>query len=129
MNEKVEIKPNKNFNSLAVEAKGHENLLCFDKDCRNYIQTVRSLKLKNMIQHYFLKMQSDNSNFFYIIDLYYDGWIKNVFWAIAISKATYKEFNDAVTFDTTYLNIDITCFLHLSSELIIMSNHYYLYVD
>lgn len=37
VNEKVEIKPNKNFNSLVVEVEGCENLLFLEKDCRNYI--------------------------------------------------------------------------------------------
>ncbi|KAK2652163.1 hypothetical protein Ddye_012019 [Dipteronia dyeriana] len=48
-------------------------------------------------------MQGDNSNFFYTMDSYEEGRLKNVFWADARSRALYKEFGDALTFDSTYL--------------------------
>ncbi|KAK0600697.1 hypothetical protein LWI29_017563 [Acer saccharum] len=48
-------------------------------------------------------MQADNSNFFYTMDLDEEGRLKNVFWADARSRALYKEFRDALTFDSTYL--------------------------
>ncbi|KAL6579629.1 hypothetical protein OROMI_007653 [Orobanche minor] len=52
---------------------------------------------------YFLKMQSDNSEFFYLMDLDEKGRLRNVFWADARCRAAFKEFGDVVTFDTTYL--------------------------
>ena len=52
---------------------------------------------------YFLKMQVDNSNFFYTMDFTKDGQLKNVFWANAKSREAFEEFGDVVTFDTTYL--------------------------
>ncbi|KAM1790046.1 hypothetical protein ACFX14_034059 [Malus domestica] len=48
-------------------------------------------------------MQGQNANFFYAIDLDKNGRLRNIFWADARSRATYEEFGDVVTFDTTYL--------------------------
>ena len=51
----------------------------------------------------FLKMQADNSEFFYTMDFDNDGRLMNVFWADARSRVAFKEFGDEVTFDTTYM--------------------------
>lgn len=32
-----------------------------------------------------------------------DGRVKNLFWADAMSRATYEEFSNVITFNTTYL--------------------------
>ncbi|KAG6521076.1 hypothetical protein ZIOFF_018142 [Zingiber officinale] len=48
-------------------------------------------------------MQSQNSNFFYVLDLDEESRIRNVFWADARCRAAYDYFSDVVTFDTTYL--------------------------
>ncbi|KAK0598414.1 hypothetical protein LWI29_034407 [Acer saccharum] len=78
-----------------------------EKDCRNYIEKVRRLRLGEgdamAIQNYFMNMQAKNTNFFYAIDLDEDGRLRNAFWADARSRAAYEEFDDSVTFDTTYL--------------------------
>lgn len=37
------------------------------------------------------------------MDLDEAGQLKNLFWADARSRVAYKEFNDIITFDTTYL--------------------------
>nr|XP_048331604.1 protein FAR-RED IMPAIRED RESPONSE 1-like [Ziziphus jujuba var. spinosa] len=77
INDKAGIRLNKNFNSLVVEAGGHEYLTFLEKDCRNYIDKIRRLRLGEgdavAIQKYFLKMQADNSSFFYTMDLDYEG--------------------------------------------------------
>lgn len=107
LNDKAGIRMNKIFNSLVVENEGHENLTFQEKDCRNYIDKVRRLRLGegdgSAIHTYFSKMQSDNKEFFYVMDFDDDFRVKNVFWADARSRATCKEFGDVVTFDTTYL--------------------------
>ncbi|XP_041001649.1 protein FAR1-RELATED SEQUENCE 5-like [Juglans microcarpa x Juglans regia] len=48
-------------------------------------------------------MQYKNPEFFALMDLDDDGRLKNVFWADPCSRATYQDFGDVVTFDTTYL--------------------------
>ncbi|XP_031248146.1 protein FAR1-RELATED SEQUENCE 5-like [Pistacia vera] len=79
VNDRAGIRPNKNFNSMLVEAGGAENLPFLQKDCRNYIEKVRRLRLDE------------------------EGRLKNVLWVDARSRAAFKEFGDVVTFDTTYL--------------------------
>ena len=98
---------NKNFYSLVAEAGEHENLPFLEKGCRNHMDKVKRLELKEgdvvAMNKYFLKMQADNSNFFYTMDFAKDGRLKNVFWADARSREAIKEFGDVVTFDTSYL--------------------------
>ncbi|XP_031250325.1 protein FAR-RED IMPAIRED RESPONSE 1-like [Pistacia vera] len=107
VNDRVGIRPNKNFNSMLVEAGGPENLTFLQKDYRNYIEKVRRLRLgagdAYAIQKYFLKMQKDNANFFYMMDLDEEGRLQNIIWVDARSRVAFKEFGDVVTFDTTYL--------------------------
>ncbi|KAK0591221.1 hypothetical protein LWI29_037225 [Acer saccharum] len=75
------VRMNKSFGSLVVGAGGFENLPFLKKDCRNYIDKARHLRLG-----------ADD-----------DGRLKNVFWADPRSRAAYQYFGDVVTFDTTYL--------------------------
>ncbi|KAK1581752.1 hypothetical protein Q3G72_008723 [Acer saccharum] len=107
VNNRAGMRPNKSYNSFVVKAGGHDNLSFLEKDCRNYLDKIRRLRLRegdaNAIQKYFLKMHSDNSNFFYTMDLDEEGRLKNVLWADARSRAVYKEFGDVITFDSTYL--------------------------
>ncbi|CAL2239793.1 unnamed protein product [Prunus armeniaca] len=107
VNDRAGIRVNKNYNSMVVEAGGHENMPFMEKDCRNYINEVRRLQLREgdatTIQKYFLKMQAQMQNFHYTIDLDESGRLQNVFWANSRSRAAYEEFSDAITFDTTYL--------------------------
>ncbi|XP_031250270.1 protein FAR1-RELATED SEQUENCE 6-like [Pistacia vera] len=76
VNDRARIKPSKNFNSV-VEARGVENLSFLQNDCRNYIEKVRRIRLGDgdafALHKYFLKMQKDNLNFFYIMDLDENG--------------------------------------------------------
>ena len=45
LNDQAGIRLNKSFNSLVVEAGGHENLTFLEKDCRNHLDKVRRLRL------------------------------------------------------------------------------------
>ena len=56
------------------------------------------------MRNYFEEMSSGNSNFFYAYDVDADSRLKNVFWADGRSRATYLEFGDVITFDTTYVS-------------------------
>ncbi|XP_074377616.1 protein FAR-RED IMPAIRED RESPONSE 1-like [Apium graveolens] len=107
MNDIAGIRPNKSYHSIVVEAGGPKNMSFLEKDCRNFLDKVRRLRLgegdANAINNYFLKMQADNSKFFYVMDLDEKGRLNNIFWADARSRAAYEEFGDVITFDTTYL--------------------------
>nr|BBF89878.1 transposon protein-like [Oryza sativa f. spontanea] len=107
LNDQARIRINKNFSSLVMQAGGYENLQFGEKECRNYLQDVRKLKLgagdAHAVYQYFLRMQSKDPNFFYVMDVDEDSRLKNVLWVDARSRATYESFSDVVTFDTTYL--------------------------
>ncbi|XP_042971217.1 protein FAR1-RELATED SEQUENCE 5-like [Carya illinoinensis] len=106
-NDLAGIRMNKSFGSLVVGAGGFENLPFLEKDCRNYIDKARHLRLgaggAGALRDYFLRMQYKNSGFFALMDMNDDGRLKNVFWADPRSRAAYQYFGDVVTFDTTYL--------------------------
>ncbi|KAF5480160.1 hypothetical protein F2P56_000926 [Juglans regia] len=101
------IRMNKSFGSLVVGAGGFENLPFLEKDCRNYIDKARHLRIgkggAGALQEYFCRMQYKNPGFFALMDLDDEGRLRNVFWADPRSRAAYQYFGDVVTFDTTYL--------------------------
>ncbi|XP_041017006.1 protein FAR1-RELATED SEQUENCE 5-like [Juglans microcarpa x Juglans regia] len=106
-NDLAGIRMNKSFRSLVVGAGGFENLPFLKKDCRNYIDKARYLRLgaggAGALQEYFLRMQYKNPGFFALMDIGDDGRLKNIFWADPRNRAAYQYFGDVVTFDTTYL--------------------------
>ncbi|XP_035551047.1 protein FAR1-RELATED SEQUENCE 2-like [Juglans regia] len=67
------IRMNKSFGSLIVGAGGFENLPFLEKDCRNYIDKARHLRLgkggAGALQEYFCRMQYKNPGFFALMDL------------------------------------------------------------
>ncbi|XP_042423040.1 protein FAR1-RELATED SEQUENCE 4-like [Zingiber officinale] len=107
LNDQAGITLSKSFHSLVVEAGGYENLTFNERKCRNYISEARRLRLGDedaeALSNYFCRMQSRNSNFFYVLDLDEESRIRNVFWADARCRVAYHYFSDVVTFDTTYL--------------------------
>ncbi|XP_052198314.1 protein FAR1-RELATED SEQUENCE 5-like [Diospyros lotus] len=107
VNDIAGIPLHKSFNSAVVEAGGYENLTFVEKDCRNYIDQVRRLRLGEgdaaAIQAYFSKMQAFCPGFYFSVDLDEEYRLKNVFWADNRCRQAFKEFSDVVTFDTTYL--------------------------
>jgi transposase-like protein len=48
-------------------------------------------------------MRKVNDDFYFDIDVDDECRLRNVFWANARSRASYEDFGDMVTFDTTYL--------------------------
>ncbi|KAG2708236.1 hypothetical protein I3760_05G182800 [Carya illinoinensis] len=107
LDEYTGIRMNKNFGALVVEAGGFENLDFQEKDCRNFIDKARKLRLGKgggeALTEYFKRMRSQNDGFVYMIDVDEDLRLRNVFWADARSRAAYEYFGDVITFDTTYL--------------------------
>ncbi|XP_028066524.1 protein FAR-RED IMPAIRED RESPONSE 1-like [Camellia sinensis] len=107
INDQAGIGVSRNYHSMVVEAGGYESLTFDERDARNYIDRARKLRLgegdSDALQKYFLRMHAQNSSFYYMIDVDTDFRIRNLFWEDAMSQATYKEFGDVVSFDTTYL--------------------------
>ncbi|XP_022889004.1 protein FAR-RED IMPAIRED RESPONSE 1-like [Olea europaea var. sylvestris] len=85
VNDLVGIALHKSYNSAVVEAGGYENVSCIEKDCRNYVERMRRLRLREgdavAIQSYFSKMQAQCSEFYFDIDLDKESLLRNVFWA------------------------------------------------
>ncbi|KAF5453291.1 hypothetical protein F2P56_028203 [Juglans regia] len=106
LNDRASIRMNKNYCAL-VEARGFENFEFQEKDCRNFIDKARHLRLGKgdgeALNEYFQRMREMNDGFVSVMDVDDDGRLRNVFWADARSRAAYEDFGDVVTFDTTYL--------------------------
>ncbi|KAF5458474.1 hypothetical protein F2P56_022501 [Juglans regia] len=83
INDMAGIRMNKSFGSLIVGAGGFENLPFLEKDCRNYIDKARHLRLgkggAGALQEYFCRMQYKNPGFFALMDLDDKGRLRNVF--------------------------------------------------
>ncbi|XP_042962573.1 protein FAR1-RELATED SEQUENCE 5-like [Carya illinoinensis] len=107
INDEAGIRTSKTFKSVVVEAGGYENVPFGEKECRNYIEKARQLRLGvggvEALMNYFQDMQKKNADFYYAIDVGANMRLKNVFWADARSRAAYQSFGDVITFDTTYL--------------------------
>ncbi|XP_045791255.1 protein FAR1-RELATED SEQUENCE 6-like [Trifolium pratense] len=107
LNDQAGINVSRNFRSLVIEAGGYDNLTFGEKDCRNYIDKVRRLRLgtgdADAIQNYFVRMQKKNSQFYYVVDIDDNSRLRNVFWVDARCRVAYEYFGEVVTFDTTYL--------------------------
>ncbi|XP_035541660.1 protein FAR1-RELATED SEQUENCE 5-like [Juglans regia] len=107
INDEAGIRMNKSFHALVTEAGGFENVPFGEKDCRNYIDNARHLRLgkggAQALFEYFRRMQYKNDGFFSLMELDDDDRLKSVFWADARSRWAYNYFGDVVTFDTTYL--------------------------
>ncbi|XP_026440583.1 protein FAR-RED IMPAIRED RESPONSE 1-like [Papaver somniferum] len=82
-------------------------MTCTSKDCRNMVDKLRRIRLGEgdaaAILKYFAKMSTQNSGFYYKVDLDEEGHLDKVFWADGRSREAYKEFGDVISFDTTYL--------------------------
>ncbi|XP_041020467.1 protein FAR1-RELATED SEQUENCE 5-like [Juglans microcarpa x Juglans regia] len=107
LNDRAGIRMNKNYYSLVVDAGGFEHLDFQERDCRNFIDKARHLRLckggGEALNEYFQRMRDQNDGFVSFMDVDDEGRLQNVFWADARSRAAYEYFGDVVTFDTTYL--------------------------
>ncbi|XP_042944828.1 protein FAR1-RELATED SEQUENCE 5-like [Carya illinoinensis] len=106
LNDRAGIRMHKNFYSLVVDAGGYENLAFQEKDCRNYIDKARFLKLgrgSDALNVYFKRMRDQNDGFVSYMDVDDDERLRNVFWADVPSRTAYEYFGDVVLKDTTYL--------------------------
>lgn len=107
LNDSAGIPIHKNYNSLALEAGGHDKLSFNKRDMRNLVNAERRIgRLTGDaagLEVYLKKMKHDNPDYFYAIETDDNGVLVNLFWADARCRAMAKDFGDAVTFDTTFL--------------------------
>ncbi|KAK7262593.1 hypothetical protein RJT34_30168 [Clitoria ternatea] len=107
INHEAKVEMKNTIQSLVCDVGQYENLSFVEQDVRNHVKKERRTIGKEgdgkALMSYFLRMQEQNRNFFYDVDLDDVFRVKNVFWVDARSRATYDSFGDVVTFDTTYL--------------------------
>jgi hypothetical protein len=100
------VPPRRIMSVLSKESNGGHNVGCIAKDVQNYLGNRRSLMFREgdaqKMYNYFLKRQSKNPGFVYIIQVDENGRMGNCFWANARSRAACQYFGD-VTFYTSYL--------------------------
>ncbi|KAL8459868.1 hypothetical protein ACS0TY_031684 [Phlomoides rotata] len=101
------IRPCKNVRICEVQSGGPQNLGCLPRDCRNFVDQRRRLRISDgdaeAIRQLFCRLQLKDGNFFYSMDLDEDGRLHNVLWIHPRCRAAYEEFHDVLSFDTTYL--------------------------
>lgn len=92
---------------IAVERNGLDQMMPTERDLRNEEAKEKRLKLSegdaNAMLKYFAKMTADNQNFFHMHRVDEEGYLKDIVWVDARSRAAYKEFSDVVCFDATYM--------------------------
>ncbi|XP_035547427.1 protein FAR1-RELATED SEQUENCE 5-like [Juglans regia] len=80
-NDQAGIRMNKSFASLVQGAGGYENLSFLEKDCRNYIDKARHIRVgkggAGALREYFARMQYKHDAFFALMDLDDDGLISS----------------------------------------------------
>ncbi|XP_015880907.1 protein FAR-RED ELONGATED HYPOCOTYL 3 [Ziziphus jujuba] len=97
----------KMYAAMARQFAEYKNVVGLKNDLKSPFDKGRNLALeagdlKNLLD-FCTQMQNMNSDFFYAIDLGEDQRLKNVFWVDAKSRHDYTNFNDVVSFDTTYI--------------------------
>ncbi|PSS16368.1 Protein FAR1-RELATED SEQUENCE like [Actinidia chinensis var. chinensis] len=100
------IAPKATVAFMARQVGGRENLGFIPQDYKNYLRSKRTVQMKigdtGGVLEYLQKMQLQDPNFFYAIQVDEDDLITNIFWADAKMMADYAHFGDVVSFDTTY---------------------------
>ncbi|XP_020691795.1 protein FAR1-RELATED SEQUENCE 6 [Dendrobium catenatum] len=90
-----------------MRGKGHRDISLGENEQEHSSIKARSSFLGKddleALQQFLARMQTNGTNFFHLMDLDEDGYLKNVFWADGRCKAAYQYYGDVVTFDTTYL--------------------------
>ncbi|XP_034218862.1 protein FAR1-RELATED SEQUENCE 4-like [Prunus dulcis] len=92
---------------MAKQYGGYEKIGFLEKDIRNHLDKERRLALESgdakAMLELFTRMQEENPNFFYAMDLDEEQRLVNVFWVDAKGREDYKNFGDVISFDTTYI--------------------------
>ncbi|XP_031473146.1 protein FAR1-RELATED SEQUENCE 5-like [Nymphaea colorata] len=102
----VGVRANLMMSFLRLEAGRSSNVGFIERDCKNYVTTVRQRTLgkgdAQAVLDYFKRMQARNPTFFYAIQVDEEEHMTNFFWVDGRSRMAYDHFGDVVTFDTTY---------------------------
>uniref|UniRef100_A0A5B7BL82 Protein FAR1-RELATED SEQUENCE n=1 Tax=Davidia involucrata TaxID=16924 RepID=A0A5B7BL82_DAVIN len=102
----IEVQTIKLYRTPVVDAVGYGS--SNEREISNSVDQSKRLKLRKgdaqVIYNYFCQVQLINPNFFYVMDLNDEGYLRNVFWIDSRSRAACGYFGDVVAFDTTCLS-------------------------
>ncbi|KAJ6348341.1 hypothetical protein OIU76_004751 [Salix suchowensis] len=94
----VEVRTIKLYRTAAVDPLGYGSTNSNEGESSQHVDRSKRLKLKkgdaHIIHDYFCKVQLRNPNFFYLMDLNDEGFLRNVFWIDYRSRAAYGYFSD-----------------------------------
>ncbi|XP_062103484.1 protein FAR1-RELATED SEQUENCE 5-like [Humulus lupulus] len=100
------ITPKASYDLMARRVGGCENLGYTIVDCRNYLQSKRTIQMRvgdiGGILEYLQSMQLEDPTFVSAMQADEDDMITNIFWADGRMMTDYFYFGDVVSFDTTY---------------------------
>lgn len=106
----VSERTRKMYVEMSRQSGGYQNAASVRADVNFQFDKGRYLGLDEgdaqVMLEYFKRIQKDNPNFFYAIDLNEEQRLRNLFWVDAKSRIDYVSFNDVVSFDTSYIKIN-----------------------
>lgn len=102
----VEVQTIKLYRTPAVDAVSYGS--SSERELSHHVELLKRLKFRNgdivALYNYFRQAQLVDPNFFYIMDLNDEGYVRNVFWIDSRSRTAYGYFGDVVVVDTTCLS-------------------------
>ncbi|KAK4485793.1 hypothetical protein RD792_008440 [Penstemon davidsonii] len=102
----IEVQTIKLYRTPAVDAVSYGS--SNEGELNNHVELLKCLKLRKSdtlaLNNYFRQAQLVDPNFFYIMDLSEEGYLRNVFWIDSRSRAAYGYFGDVVVIDSTCLS-------------------------
>ncbi|KAL5581606.1 hypothetical protein UlMin_014048 [Ulmus minor] len=106
----VSERTRKMYVEMSRHSGGYQNAEVLRTDVNFQFDKGRFLGLDEgdaqVMLDYFKRIQKENPNFFYAIDLNEEQRARNLFWVDAKSRTDYVSFNDVVSFDTSYIKIN-----------------------
>lgn len=95
------------YAAMARQFAEYKSAVGLKHDSRSQFEKGRNMTMDageaSAMLEFFVQMQSLNSNFFYAVDVGEDQRLKNLLWVDAKSRHDYPNFNDVVSFDTSYI--------------------------
>lgn len=103
----VSERTRKMYVEMSRQSGGYQNIGFLQGDISYQFDKGRYLTLDEgdaqVMLEYFKRIQKENPNFFYAMDLNEEQRLRNLFWVDAKSRHDYISFNDVVSFDTSYI--------------------------
>ncbi|XP_010249184.1 PREDICTED: protein FAR-RED IMPAIRED RESPONSE 1-like [Nelumbo nucifera] len=101
------VQTNKTSGLISSQCGGDQSIVWMEKFVRDQMDKKTCLAIKSedtqALLDYFIHMQEENTNFFYVVDLNDEQRLKNVFWVDAKGRHDYFNFGDVISIDTTFL--------------------------